>query len=120
MSVDYGAIADQASTAIANVGMGATLIGPAPVTGGSESNPTYGAPEETPCVVVQSSLVKLRKAGSLVEGAEGAYLVGTRGLSEAPNTGYKLRVLGVDYRILDVSALAPAGVDLIYTVQVSK
>lgn len=119
MSVDWGEVAAEATAAINEVGFAATLLRPG-VKSGSENSPTIGPPTEEPVTILQTSLDKLRKSGSLVEGAKAAYLVAVGELGLAPSTVDSLRVSGVDQSILKVTELAPGGRDLLYSVQVAS
>ena len=118
MTVDYAAIAVEAGAAIAEAGMAATIIEQGPKTG-PEYNPTIGPDVPHACTVLQTGLSKLSKGGTLVEGAQAAFMMAADGVTISPGTAHSLDVGGVIYRILKVDPFAPAGVVIYYTLQVA-
>ena len=120
MTVDYAAIAGDAGAGIAEAGMPALILRKGIITGGSEHSPTRALDDAHACTVIQISLSKLIRNGSLVEGATAAYMLSTVGLAIEPGTKDRFRVGGVDYAILKVDPFAPGGVTVYYTLQVKR
>ncbi len=118
MTVDYAGIAVEVGAALAETGMSATILEQGAKTG-PDHNPTIGDDVPHACTVMQTGFTKLIKSGTLVEGAEAAFMLSADGLGVTPSTAHGLDVGGVVYRILKVDPLAPAGVVVYYTLQVA-
>lgn len=125
MSEDWAGIAAEVGEAVLSIGTSAAIIRKGQ-SGGDSFNPTPGAETEHPCSVVYSKWSSNRIDGTMVRATDQKVLLSTVGLSIVPEIGDRLwdgvsmngaeKVTGAIVEPLP--RISPAGVDVMYTLNV--
>lgn len=77
-------------------------------------------PAEHPCTVLQSSYSARDRNGGNIATGDVKLIVSTEGLTIVPSNSDKIKVSGNTYSIIDVTASAPGGVVVMWTLQARR
>lgn len=115
MAEDWDAIANEVAEAIASVGFMATLYRRTASAGLAWQPPTYTT-AQYPVVVIDDQ-IKVRNAVGELTG-ETRRVLTMSALGTVPQKDDRVLVRGTTHVVLDVMAVAPGGVDLLFDVEI--
>jgi hypothetical protein len=118
MAEDWSAVAAEVAEGLAEAGTSATIIRAGEETGPAH-DPTPGQPTSHPCTVVYDTWRNDQIDGTLIRQSDLKIMCSASGLSitPAPNDRFK-GVDGKECSIMNVEPLQPAGVPVMYVLQV--
>lgn len=119
MSVDYAAIAAEAATAIADVGVQVTILTRGAVTG-PDYAPTFGADTEHSASGVLTSYSAAELRAEYVQIGDRKLLVQAAGLDHIPTTEDRVQIGSDAFAVVNVEAVAPANEPVMWKLQVRQ
>lgn len=120
MTAFYDEMAEVADEMLAEFGQGCTLSS---VTIGDYDPATGGASTTATSQTVTGAIFDYPQRfidGTLILTGDKRVLVSPIGVTGAPKPGDTLTAGGIDYRVVDAKATAPAGIAVLWTLQVRK
>ncbi len=84
---------------------------------GDAWNPTFAAPTDTPCTLVELESTAAEIDGTLIRSSDRKVMVSTHGVPDAPTQADQIVIGGKPLAIVSVMPLSPGGVVLLWQVQ---